>query len=375
MWALVLVAGYLGRSTVALVSLAFAVAVMVAIDPSLLWDLGFQMSVCGTVSIVALATPLARRFTRIPTPFRQARCVTVAAQVGTLPVVISGFHTVAVWGPLANMLVLPLLPALIILGFVLGTVSGAPMTAAPIAAASYSLLHAVTSVALAVARLPGVPNAVSVAPFHIALYYLLLIPVMAYALRRENFAPPGGGHDLDASVVVTLAALLALGTASVLTPTHSLGTTVQWLGSGNSLLVQSAGDTMLIDGSSRLMALLERLGAALPTNAHEIGSIVVTDPRASNVAALREVLGHYSVGEVLDVGAQYPSLLYAQWRQDLRSRVVPAFALRAGARVTVRKGQGSRAGPRRGMFITYTLLGCCSARSAKHIHRCGDRCR
>jgi len=164
-----------------------------------------------------------------------------------------------------------------------------------------------------------------------------LVAGMLY--RRENFAPPGGSHDLDASVVVTFAALLKLGTASALTPTHALGTTVQWLGSGNSLLVQSVGNTMLIDGSSKPMALLERLGAALPTNAHEIGSIVVTDPRASNVAALREVLRHYRVGEVLDVGAQYPSLLYAQWRHDLRRRAFPAFALRAGARVTVGRVQ------------------------------------
>lgn len=337
MWALVLIAGYLGRSTVALVSLAFAVAVMVAIDPSLLWDLGFQMSVCGTVSIVALATPLSNRFTRIPTPFRQALCVTIAAQVGTLPVVISGFHTVAVWGPLANMVVLPLLPALIILGFALGTVSGAPIVAAPVAAAAYFLLHSVTSVALAIGRLPGVANVLSVEPVQTALYYLLLIPVMAYALRRENFAPPGGSHDLDASVVVTFAALLGFGTAAALTPTHALGTTVKWLGSGNALLVQSVGNTMLIDGSSKPMALLERLGAALPINAHEIGAIVVTDPRASNVAALREVLRHYRVGEVLDVGVQYPSLLYAQWRHDIRDRAVPAFTLRAGTSITVGK--------------------------------------
>ncbi len=174
---------------------ALLIAVAIGAHTAALGDLGKPLIASGLIHVVAMSG---------------VKVALVAGMLYQLSA-LTGRGLVALVLPVSGITVLPLLPALIILGFVLGTVIG-------------TLLHAITSVALAVARLPGVSNAVSVAPFHTALYYLLLIPVMAYALRRENFAPPGGGHDLDASVVVTLAALLALGTASVLIPTHRLGT-------------------------------------------------------------------------------------------------------------------------------------------------------
>jgi beta-lactamase superfamily II metal-dependent hydrolase len=110
-------------------------------------------------------------------------------------------------------------------------------------------------------------------------------------------------------------------------------TRVVWLGSGEAILVQSAHRSVLIDGSPHPLALLRRLGKELPNQRHVLDLIVVTDPRASNVAGLRTVLARYDVREVLDVGAQYPSASYASWRADLRTRKVPVFALRRGIEV------------------------------------------
>jgi beta-lactamase superfamily II metal-dependent hydrolase len=109
-----------------------------------------------------------------------------------------------------------------------------------------------------------------------------------------------------------------------------------WLGEGNAMLLQSGDHSVLIDGSSRPFRLLERLGAELPYDSHGIDAVIVTDPRASNVAGLRAVVQHYHVGEVLDVGVEHPSSTYASWRGDLRALRVPVFALRTG--VTMRIG-------------------------------------
>ena len=87
---------------------------------------------------------------------------------------------------------------------------------------------------------------------------------------------------------------------------------------------------MLFRSSSHPYELLERLSASLPYDEHDLASLVVTDPRAGNVAGLRAVLQHYRVGEVLDPGVQYPSRTYAGWRSDLRRLHIPVLALRTG---------------------------------------------
>jgi beta-lactamase superfamily II metal-dependent hydrolase len=105
------------------------------------------------------------------------------------------------------------------------------------------------------------------------------------------------------------------------------------VGSGDSVLLVARDTTVLIDGSSRPYQLLERLGSALPYGARSLGAILVTNPRAGNVAGLREVLKHYRVGEVLDVGVEYPSATYTGWRSDLRRLRIPAYRLQAGTRI------------------------------------------
>jgi beta-lactamase superfamily II metal-dependent hydrolase len=66
-----------------------------------------------------------------------------------------------------------------------------------------------------------------------------------------------------------------------------------------------------------------------------IDLVVVTDPRASNVAGLLSLLEHYRLKAVLDVGAQYPARTYADWRQALETRHIPVYALRTGATARV----------------------------------------
>jgi competence protein ComEC len=104
-----------------------------------------------------------------------------------------------------------------------------------------------------------------------------------------------------------------------------------WLGSGHALVARADERVVLIGGSKRPYELLERIAGALPYGRRTIDLVVVTDPR--DTVALTEVLRHYRVLEVLDVGAEYPTRLYASWRAELRRRRIPVYALRAGASV------------------------------------------
>jgi competence protein ComEC len=104
-----------GRRTDPVPMLALVAALLLGLSPTLVDDPGFQLSFLGTAGILLLAAPIAAR---LPGPRLLAEpfAVTVAAQLATLPVMAGTFGVVALGGPLANALVLPLLPVMIVTG-------------------------------------------------------------------------------------------------------------------------------------------------------------------------------------------------------------------------------------------------------------------
>ncbi len=345
MWGLVFVAVYLGRGTVALVSLAFAAAVMVAIEPSLPWDIGFQLSTIGTFSIVALTPYLIARLRWVPSPAREALAVTMAAQVGTLPIVAAGFHVVSLSGPLANAVVLPLLPILIALGAVLGIWGAATPWLAALADLSYDLLHGLIQFSNWLASLPAALPSNSFPVWLVALYYCLLVGVAGFGLHRMNWAPLREMVGRQREVLLALIAGAALLTVDLARADGGPQARLYWSGVGEGMVLRSQGKTALIDGSARPLAYLQWLGSVLPQHDRVIDLVIVTDPRARSVMGLSAVLRHYRVLSVWDVGAQYPSVSYANWRASLGQARIPIFALRTGSSVRVGAAQVNALGP------------------------------
>ncbi|MBV8527123.1 MAG: ComEC/Rec2 family competence protein, partial [Candidatus Dormibacteraeota bacterium] len=178
-----------GRRTDPLPMLALVAAAMLGVDPPLVLDPGFQLSFLGTAGIVLIAEPLARR---LPGPrlLVEPFAVTVAAQVATVPVMANTFGVIALLGPVANALVLPLLPGLIVLG-----VAGATL-AAFLPGAGWVLLQlgglgATLTVAIArvVAAVPGASLQVSAWPpawVAAEVTGLVAAAAAAWVLRRRG---------------------------------------------------------------------------------------------------------------------------------------------------------------------------------------------
>jgi competence protein ComEC len=94
-------------------------------DPHTLWDLGFQLSALATGSLFAYAKPVEawlgrRRPFRWPAmaPVTEALTATLAAQVLTLPLILYQFGNLSVVSPLANVLIVPVVPYSMLLGTV-----------------------------------------------------------------------------------------------------------------------------------------------------------------------------------------------------------------------------------------------------------------
>ena len=129
MGGLSVLAAQLGRRQSGLTSLALTCAVMAGIQPNLLWDVGFQLSVTATFGLVMYGEAWTERFYafsrgilpewaagRIKGPVGEYFLLTLAAQLMTLPVIVYHFHRQSLVSLLANPLILPIQPALMMVG-------------------------------------------------------------------------------------------------------------------------------------------------------------------------------------------------------------------------------------------------------------------
>lgn len=122
MVSLFLFGAYVGRQRSAITALAFAAALMVAVSPRILWSVSFQLSFAAVAGIVVLAPRLQEwgQRTRAPAVLVDGVAYSVAAIVGTLPLVGYYFGYVSLVGLPATLLVLPVMPAVIVLSALTG---------------------------------------------------------------------------------------------------------------------------------------------------------------------------------------------------------------------------------------------------------------
>jgi competence protein ComEC len=180
--------------------LGLAVTGLVLVDPLLVRSAGFQLSTSAALAIV-IAAPRLSAVLPGPRPLREAAGVTVAAQVGVAPVLLTTFGPIPVASLPANLLCVPVAGLVMAWGLTAGLVAG--VTGSPLAA----VLHAPTHVALGWLDLVATRSAE--APLG-ELHGLLLVAVAAglglLAIARGAARRAGGAVVVLAVVAAVLAA-------------------------------------------------------------------------------------------------------------------------------------------------------------------------
>lgn len=114
---LVLLAVHLGRLNKSLNALVLAAALMLLINPGIIYDLGWQLSflaVLGIIYIYPLIKKVFLKFKFETKYFSDIIAISLAAQIITWPIIALNFSQVSLIAPIANILVLWLLPVLLI---------------------------------------------------------------------------------------------------------------------------------------------------------------------------------------------------------------------------------------------------------------------
>jgi competence protein ComEC len=322
-------------------ALMAAVLAMLVASPAALWEVGFQLSALATGGLILLGAPLEQRLQRWPAWIRTPVALTIAAQLATLPVLLATFEQVSLVAPLANVAVVPLVPA-VMAGSALAAIVGALSSALPVpglvadaarwlaGGAAWLPLRGLIGAGIAAAGLPlaAVP-ATGGAWLTVAWYPLL--GVAARRLTRVPVAEPPtakpletGDHPSAPTIGLPEAAafagafgaarprraafglVLVVAIATFLTgPGGQVHLTVLDVGQAEAILIEGPdGQVAVVDGGEDPDLTLRRIGQALPFHERQIEVLILTHPHQDHLGGLGEVLRRFQVSRYADAGAE-----------------------------------------------------------------------
>jgi competence protein ComEC len=179
MAATVMLGTWLGRTPHSGNLLLLSGGLMLFVSPRLVSGVGFQLSFASTAGLMLFASWFGERINFIPKIFglRESVSASLAAIAATLPIMLWHFGSISAIAPLVNLLVLPWIPYLMLLGGVALGLSWLSITlgmiaAIPGAALSFFVLLLVNwfgSVSFAAIVLPKVLSAILALVFFVLL--------------------------------------------------------------------------------------------------------------------------------------------------------------------------------------------------------------
>ena len=163
---------------------------MLLVNPFLLrYDVGFQLSFLAVLGIIYLGPIFKKMLNFIPEErlvnLRSIITMTFSAQVFTLPILIYNFGYFSLVSPLSNILIVPILPLIMMMGFIfllLGTIYS-PLIwlfALPV----YLLLKYLTSVISFLSKIPLASLSFQMPWFYLLIFYSILIYIV-YRLNKS----------------------------------------------------------------------------------------------------------------------------------------------------------------------------------------------
>jgi competence protein ComEC len=373
MGSMFLLAEYLGRQRSASTALAFAAAVMVGIEPQILWDASFQLSFLAMAGLILLlpylqawarksvTVTIGKEGTAVSLCNFIADCfaVTLAAILATWPVIAYYFDVVSFVGLPATFFALLALPGIIITSaLVAGMGLLAPFLAQVLGWIAWLFLSYFILIIQVFDALPfSSAKLSSIHIWQIWTYYALLVAIIAAINYRKKLA---NFFHLTAFKISTSASRASRATfklpkkwfmaplliATILVwaaflnmPDDKLHVSILDVGQGDAILIQTPNrQDILIDGGPSPQAIGLELGKKLPFWDRTIDLVILTQPQADHATGLIEVLQKYKVQQVIEPGISYSSTTYQQWLKSVSDNEIKHEIGRAGQKITLGNG-------------------------------------
>lgn len=343
MGALSVLATLAGRRSSRLYALTVAAAVLLAIEPRIAADIGWQLSFAAVLGILIFAAPLRaalgdrlgmRGWRR---PLIDGVAMTIAATIATAPLIAFHFEAVSTLTLLANLLALPAVAPAMWLGMLAAAAGQIPGFPVETLNAFNALLLAYIAQVAAWCGRPGwaYPHLrLGIGGLIAAYVAIAMAAIVATRLAPMRRQERPRRRTRGAAVLVACLGALAFawpaggGAGQAMGPPTGLRISILDVGQGDAILLQPAKATaLLVDGGPPGEGLSGKLRAA---GVDRLGAAIVTHAESDHAAGIRELLGTMPVGRVL-FGAPDPVTLAAAAAARVPGRrLVRGSELRSG---------------------------------------------
>ncbi len=295
----VLGANAVGRLADPITTLGLVAAAMLAWDPVLLLDLGFQLSVAATAGLILFARPIAERLLALPRLVRESLGVAIAAHLATLPIILGTFHTLSVIGPLANLLIEPVVPWIMLVGGLLAVFGFAPGLGDLLTWCTWLLVSYILAAINWSAGLPGSVLFTGRLPVWAVAGWYGLLAVWAAAGSADVRAVGGKPPAPRAGLLAALLALLPASAVLAAPPTSGLAVSFLDVGAPSLFVRTPDGRTALVGGGGLSDSLVASVGERLALWERGLDLAVLNTTNAPHPSGLTETLRRYPARLVL----------------------------------------------------------------------------
>ena len=310
---------FLNKDADIFTSLSLSALIMMVWDPLIIFDIGFQLTFFATWSLIYIAPKLEER--GVP----QIISVALAPILATFPVILFNFNQFSLVALPVNLIVLPTVEILTILGFISTILSLVFLPLSEIL--NYFLLVLLKLVNEIVYTFASLKIASFVLPappiFLIAGYYMYLIDFLE---KKKSF--------MNKAIICLFILFSLFSFGNVLASIAELKVSVIDVGQGDSILLEiPGGKNVLIDGGPKLKIDAGRKYVApylRSLGINKLDVVILTHPHNDHVGGLPSILKSFPVGLVLDSGQATTTKTYLDFLKIIDDKNIPYKVVRAG---------------------------------------------
>ena len=355
---LALFAAQIGSRAQGLNTLVFVAALMALWNPLVLWDAGFQISFFATLGLVLYMEPLQRITERLLMRFfpqseahQVIKCVLyyflliLAVQLTTIPIMAYQFKQIPLVALIANPLIMPAQPVVMILGGLAVVLS---LIIFPVGQLMGWVAWPLTAYLIRMVELfdylpHGTIPLGNFSPALVVLFYAVLLPLTFASSRIRQFMASLYRRFSNLSVITALTALLVcailLWRVIATTSDGKLHITFLNVGSADAILIQTpSGRHILIDGGPSASLLSDALGERISWWNPDLDWLVIASTSENEVASLPRVLLRYPPANVLWSGDQQASFSSIQLAGRLAQQSTSVTPAKAGQTLDLGSG-------------------------------------
>lgn len=304
-----------------LTNLALAVLVVVIPNPNAIYDTSFILSFSATFGILCLTDKIAKLVPEsVPDTIRDCVCITLAAQVGTLPFSAMYFGQLSLLAIVSNLLIVALMPLIYIVGIPAIVIAWKPLVR--IAEAALSLLGGWASFC---SKLPGQMQYIPINPiviFGLCCFSLVAVTVSAFKNKRIV------SWLLAGSMLISV-----FGGLWQIKPVKGAEITFINVGQADSALVRTEESVFLVDTATEYMGSSEISGYLLRCGITELDGIFISHFDSDHCGGLISVLECIDTQAIYVPDTRTVDVAEYNIRKYAEASDIPVITLRKGDRV------------------------------------------